>query len=380
MRAFSPAKSLSLIVTGILLLTPGVPASGASIPVSTLTPLTEVGVDQIALATGSRSIALVGSAIELRDLKGENSLIVREASTTSLFLDVIKSGANFIAVGIAESSTVSARMLDSSAINPDSITVKPQEQMVLGMTRLQFLEFDESGAVIRETFYDSAYPILPRSILKSGEKILVVGDLATERGFQGFLLMTDPEFTSFKISSFGAVSTSIFAAANPTTLYGSSDESIASSPRRGIRDGVIIYLDKNGRANQVVRSFAAGASRNWVDVNTSHLAVGNVITGNKSEVAITDFDSRGKPEWTMRIPGRDPVIYGRTIGLIVKSRVAGLTSFAPKSSQGLFISFDKKGVMTKASSIAAIEILDIDSGFALVKVKSGINQLVPLAS
>jgi len=126
----------------------------------------------------------------------------------------------------------------------------------------------------------------------------------------------------------------------------------------------------------VVRSYATGAKREWSDVSSDHLAVGTLTKGNLTEVAITDFDSQGKPEWSTRIPGQMALVEGRVVGVITKARIKALPGFVAKSNHALFLRFDKKGIIKSASSVPATSIVDIFQDHALVKVKTGATELI----
>lgn len=376
MRERFPFSKISILLLFVLLLSSSRDGALASITVKKLLPITEIAAGYQSLALTPTNIALVGDGIEVRDRLTGVILVVQESSPSTLFTDVTTSSGSFIAVGIAESSAVTLRDPSDGAINPDSITVMNEERRTVGLTRLIIIEFSGTGQVTKTTFFESDKPLLPRSIQLFGGQIVVVGDVASDRGYQGFMLTRSLLGDEFRMSKFGEISTSIFSAANSRTLYGSSEENLVESEKQGKRDGVIIYLDKNRKAVRVVRSFAAGAKRQWSDVSPAHLAVGTLIRGNTSEVAITDFDGQGKPEWSTRIPGIMGLVEGRVVGLITNAQIKELPGFKAKSNQALFLGFDKKGTIKSASSIPAISIIDIFQDHALVEVKSGATQLI----
>jgi len=376
MRERFPLSKISILLLFVLSLSSSIDGALASITVKKLLPITEIAAGYQSLALTPTHFALVGDGIEVRDRLTGINLVVQESSPSTLFTDVTTSSGSFIAVGISESSAVTLRDPSDGAINPDSITVMNEERRTVGLNRLIIVEFSGTGQVTKTTFFESDKPLLPRSIQLLGGQIVVVGDVASDRGHQGFLLTRSLLSDEFRMSKFGEISTSIFSATNSRTLYGSSEESLVESKQQGKRDGVIIYLDKNGKALRVVRSFATGAKRQWSDVSPAHLAVGTLIRGNTSEVAITDFDGQGKPEWSTRIPGIMGLVEGRVVGLITKAQIKALPGFKAKSNQALFLGFDKKGSITSASSIPAISIIDIFQDHALVEVKSGATQLI----
>ena len=380
MRERFPFSKISTLILFVLLFGSLLGSASASLTVKKIAPIAEIGAGYQSLAITSTHIALAGEGIEVRDRVSGARVVVQESSTSVLFTDLTTSasasGASFIAVGISESSVVTSREQSDGAINPDSITVASEEEKKVGLTRLILVEFTSSGEITRTSFFDSDKPLLPRSIHLFGEEIVIVGDIASDRGHQGFMVRRTLSGEDFQLSRFGEMNTSIFAAANLRTLYGSSEENLVGSKRQGASDGVILYLDKTGKAVKAVRSFASGAKREWSDVSPVHLAVGPLIRGKTSEVAITDFDSQGKPEWSTRIPGVMGLVEGRAVGVITKARIKALPGFRANSNHALFLQFDKKGSIKSAASIPAISIIDIFEDHALVKVKSGATQLI----
>lgn len=367
---------ISILLLSSLLFGSSIGDATAALTIKKLEPLAEIGAGYQSLALTSTHFALVGEGIEIRDRLSGVSVVVQESSTNTYFTDVTTASESFIAVGISESSVITARDQVEGAINPDSVTVTSEDKSQVGLTRLVIVEFTSSGDITRSSFFDNEKPLLPRSIHLFGDQIVIVGEMATDRGIQGFMASRNINGGDFRLSKFGEASTSIFSAANSRTLYGSSEESLAGSKRQGVRDGVIIYTDKTGKSLKVVRSYATGAKREWSDVSPDHLAVGTLTKGNLSEVAITDFDSQGKPEWSTRIPGQMALVEGRVVGVITKARIKALPGFVAKSNHALFLRFDKKGTIKSASSIPATSIIDIFQDHALVKVKTGATELI----
>jgi hypothetical protein len=355
MRERFPFSKISTLILFVLLVGSLLGSASASLTVKKIEPIAEIGTGYQSLAITSTHVALAGEGIEVRDRVSGARVVVQESSTSVLFTDLTTS---------------------ASAINPDSITVASEEEKKVGLTRLILVEFTSSGEITRTSFFDCDKPLLPRSIHLFGDEIVIVGDIASDRGHQGFMVRRALSGEDFQLSRFGEMSTSIYAAANLRTLYGSSGENLVGSKRQGSSDGVILYLDKTGKAVKAVRSFASGTKREWSDVSPVHLAVGPLIRGKTSEVAITDFNSQGKPEWSTRIPGVMGLVEGRTVGFITKARIKALPGFTVKSNHALFLQFDKRGSIKSAASIPAISIVDIFEDHALVKVKSGATQLI----
>lgn len=340
----------------------------------------EVPNDIRSIAINGETVALVGDGIHLIS-RGATSFdgAVTIESKARLFTKVIPSPEGFIAVGIAESSVATSSELPENLINPDSIPVDTQVVQSLGMTKLVITEFTTEAAVIKESLFDLVRPMVPSSVLLASERISVVGSISSDKGIQGFIANISRDDGALSLHTFGNSDTNINALATSRILYGSSSEQLAGSNRRGVRDGVIFYLDNNAKLTRVVRSFQASASRDWSSVNSSHLAAGNVLIGSKREVAVTKFTSKGEPSWFLRIPGSDPHLSGSVLALMTNRKVDGITNFTPRTSTALFITLDtkKKGAFRSASAISARSIKNIAPGLALIVDRSGRSQLVP---
>ena len=339
-----------------------------------------------ALATSAEVIALAGERIAVI-AKGATDLasaITVTGSSARLFTDLIEHQGRFFAVGIAESSTAASITTPSNLINPDSITIGGSSSQSKGLTRLVLLEFATTGAIIKESIFDADRPLLPRSLRIVGDRIGIVGSIASASGVQGFLATSDISGNYLSFSTFGDASTEINSLANLRTLYGSSSERLAGSNRQGISDGVILYLDSEGRLNRAVRSFLGSSERSWDEVSTAHLAVGPVKRSGNEEVAITKFSSSGSPQWFARYPGNDPHLHQRTVAFITSKKLAGIARISPNGKSAVFLDYDAKSFSKKATiksvrSIPARSITDITDGYAIIVDREGRSQLVPLA-
>lgn len=377
--------ALSLALTLAVSLT--FPASSyAEIEVKRLTPQLQIDSSVRAIATSTDVIALAGEKITVipKDATDLASAIPLTGSSARLFTDVIAHQGRFFAIGIAESATSLSITTPPNLINPDSITVGGSFAESKGVTRLVLLEFSTTGAIIKESIFDADRPLLPRSLRIFGDRIGIVGSIASSSGVQGFLAVSDLSGSFLSFSTFGVASTEINSLANVRTLYGSSGERLAGSNRQGINDGVILYLDSEGRLNRVVRSFLASSERSWDEVSTAHLAVGPVKRSGSEEVAITKFSASGAPQWFVRYPGSDPHLNQRTVGLITSKRLAGIARISPSGKNAVFLEYDARSLSKKATlksvrSIPARSIIDLTDGHAIIVDREGRSQLIPLA-
>lgn len=127
---------ISILLLSSLLFGSSIGDATAALTIKKLEPLAEIGAGYQSLALTSTHFALVGEGIEIRDRSSGVSVVVQESSTSTFFTDVTTSSESFIAVGISESSVITARDLVDGAINPDSVTVKSEDKSQVGPARL----------------------------------------------------------------------------------------------------------------------------------------------------------------------------------------------------------------------------------------------------
>jgi hypothetical protein len=352
--------------------------------------LKKIDTTAIALTTSPRAhavnqerIAIVDRDIEILDLSGSSLITLPALASKQLFSDVKKFKTGFLIAGVVESSTASTLEIEPGTINPDSVDLKSESGSSNGMTRLLLRQISSEGEIIRDLFFESDFPLLARSLTVLQDRAVIVGERATLAGVEGFFaefnLAEDlpQEVPLVRFLSIGKVSTQIYAASSPRMLYGASREKIGTSQVQSLQDGVIIFLNNNLAVSKVVRSFQRKSARLWSGVNGSNLAVGTLLEGSKSTVTITKFNKSGNPQWTVRIPGaRSPVISEEVVGFVGKGSFLQLPSL--KSQSALFLTFDKKGVVKSALTTPALRIRGIADGYALIQLRSGAYQLIPL--
>ena len=381
-RLFSITWALSLALFSVL----GTSSANAEITVKRLTPQLEISNEIRAVAASGERIALAGRELTIVDRSARDltSATTITTSTARLFTDLIASEGRFFAVGIAESLTTTTATTPSNLINPDSVTVGGSTPESRGLSRLVLVEFTSAGEITKESIFEAPRPLLPHSLKVIGDRIAVVGSIASERGVQGFLAISDIAGTWQSFDLFGQSATEIKDLANLRTLYGTSSESLAGSNRRGVSDGVIFYLNDSGSLTRVVRSFLASSDRAWEGVSSAHLAVGPVKRSSTEEVAITKFSARGEPQWFVRYPGSDPRLDQRTVAFIASKKLPGISAISPKGKNALFIEFDAKGLSKRSTiksvaSIPARNLIDMRDGYAIISDRQGRSQLIPLA-
>ena len=136
------------------------------------------------------------------------------------------------------------------------------------------------------------------------------------------------------------------------TVTGASSETLGGKKLAGLTDGVIIRVSKTSTLLSVVRSSAPKAERNWSSATSALLLGGSVITGVKTESAVTKFSSSYVPTWTYRFASTGPTFtLGSTYAFFVsKGAIPQLNNWAPKSPQPILLTFDAKGLITNAFS------------------------------
>lgn len=334
-------------------------------------------------AVNQERIAIVDREIAILDLSGSLVVTLPALAPRQLFSDVKKFKAGFLIAGVVESGTASVLEVEPGTINPDSVNLESESSSSNGMTRLLLREISSEGEILRDLFFESEFPLLARSLLVSKDQAIVVGERATLAGVEGFFAefnlaenLSEGE-ERVRFISIGKVSTQIFAASSPRILYGASREKIGASQAQSPQDGVVIFLNNNLAVSKVVRSFQRNTVRLWSGVNGTNLAVGTLLEGSKSTVTITKFNKSASPQWSVRVPGaKDPVISGAVVGFVGKGSILQLPTL--KNQSALFLTFDKKGAVKSALTTPALRIRGIADGYALIQLRSGAYQLIPL--
>jgi hypothetical protein len=121
-------------------------------------------------------------------------------------------------------------------------------------------------------------------------------------------------------------------------------------------DGILLKVSKSGAISRVVRSSAAGATRDWQSATASNFLTGVVRSGKKIETAITKFNSTFAPTWTIRYPstGKSLAASGvkGSVFAIFEPTAAlkGVTGWKPRKGQSVVLEFDGKGRIVNAFS------------------------------
>jgi hypothetical protein len=241
------------------------------------------------------------------------------------------------------------------ALDPDSVTVENPAQLRADMKNTSLWQFSGSGDLLEQIDSQATQPSLVEAISASATGISVL--LSRDNG-QSLALVKDGVFErEIKIGTAKSKFKVIFRAADgSTSLFGSSSETLGGKRLAGRIDGILLKVSKSGAISRVVRSSAAGATRDWQSATACNFLTGVVRSGNKIETAITKFNSTFAPTWTIRYPstGKSLAVSGRkgSVFAIFEPTTAlkGVTGWKPRKGQSVILEFDGKGRIISAFS------------------------------
>ena len=199
-------------------------------------------------------------------------------------------------------------------------------------------------------------PVLISSIAVDKNGISVAGLTQSAKGSSGFVISANALGQFGKPLLIGKTSTTLDAVVRHSdgtlTVTGASSETLGGKKLAGLIDGVVIKISKTNTILSVVRSSAPKAERNWGSATSELLLGGSVITGVKTESAITKFSNSYVPIWTYRFSSTGTTLtLGSTYAFFLsKGAIPQLNNWAPKSPQPILLTFDAKGLITNAFS------------------------------
>lgn len=243
--------------------------------------------------------------------------------------------------------------------NPDNVLIEGETFLRTDMTNVGLWKLSAAGDLLAT--YQLSTPSIPivtsLSVIHSG--LSIVGSIdgkpfiltATTSGVFG-----KPIYFGSSKSEFNVV------ARNPdgsSTIFGSSAETLAGKKVAGIRDGLLLKVSKTGAITTLIRSSANGASRSWVSGDSLNLTSGPVIVGKSTETAITKFNSKFAPTWTLRVPSNGASQSLSANGnsyLAVTSRapITGVLKWKPVKPALIVLTFDSKGVLKAATALPGL--------------------------
>lgn len=357
-------KLLSSLLLIAFLFVP--PAQGVTkkIPVKPMQLLTSVGTpDEVSgVVTSKSSIIVYGSKadkafVRAVDVTGkelwnlsldQSPASIATAATVDSVGDIWIAGATPIPAGTTPPAPT------TTALNPDNAVIPPST-FIEDLRAISIWKVSAAGALLFTNTLPTSFVLFPTSMALDKNGASIVGILATEKGSAGFLTNIDTAGAFSKLLQVGTASTTADAIVRHSdgsfTLAGSSAETIGGKNVVGVTDGILVKISKSLKITSVVRSSIAKGQRIWNSASTSLLLGGEVLSGSKSEVAVTKFSTAFVPTWTYRFPSSGAVL---TLGskqlFFLSTGVITQLNWSPKVATPLLLTFDSKGAIIAADS------------------------------
>lgn len=357
-------KLLSSLLLIAFLFVP--PAQGVTkkIPVKPMQLLTSVGTpDEVSgVVTSKSSIIVYGSKadkafVRAVDVTGkelwnlsldQSPASIATAATVDSVGDIWIAGATPIPAGTTPPAPT------TTALNPDNAVIPPST-FIEDLRAISIWKVSAAGALLFTNTLPTSFVLFPTSMALDKNGASIVGILATEKGSAGFLTNIDTAGAFSKLLQVGTASTTADAIVRHSdgsfTLAGSSAETIGGKKVVGVTDGILVKISKSLKITSVVRSSIAKGQRIWNSASTSLLLGGEVLSGSKSEVAVTKFSTAFVPTWTYRFPSSGAVL---TLGskqlFFLSTGVITQLNWSPKVATPLLLTFDSKGAIIAADS------------------------------
>ena len=333
-------------------------------------------VDVLTTPPGAEGLLISGKTlVTFVNTGGVNSNIALtglDPSGAQLWQKTIDSGADEIALAGAVDSTGNLWLAGASAEvvaaetttvqlppdNPDGVVAEPVTKLRGDMSLLTVWKLSPTGDLLATYSLTQPTPALISAISANASGVSLVGRLADKP----FALSMSSTGAFGKLITIGTSKTQLNAvvrsADSTMSVFGSSSETLGGKKNSGIRDGILIKINKAGAVTSVVRSSAPKADRSWNYSDVSLTLTGYVKTGKKIESAITKFTAAFAPTWTIRIPSSGASIVATSGALTYaaltyaalgsNSVVTGVSGWKPTTTQLLLLAFDSKGVITGA--------------------------------
>lgn len=340
-----------------------------------------------AITPGLGSIYSAPLGVEAMTQSGKNLILFTNRTFTSADIEVIAldqgqnqvwtrtidSGVDEVAMAIATDpqgniwlAGAAAKTLATESTtstvgieNPDNVTLDETNEIRGDMNNVALWKLSPLGEILAT--YQLVMPSIPHinslSLTYSG--LSMVGNVESKP----FLLTATTSGTFGKILYIGTAKSELNVVARnsdgSSTIFGSSSETLAGKKVAGIRDGVLVKVSKTGAITSLIRSSANGASRSWLSGDASILTSGPVIAGKSIESAITKFNSKFAPTWTLRVPSAGPSLSLSANGnsyLAFTSRgsITGISSWKPSKPSLLVLTFDSKGALKAATALPGL--------------------------
>ena len=243
-----------------------------------------------------------------------------------------------------------------SPLNPDNVVNIPDIfNPSLNTIALWKIEVGTSIPTLFSAEQNS--PVLVTSVAVDKNGVAIVGITATGKGTSGFVISANLAGNFGTSTIVGVTSTTLETvirhADGSLTVAGASGETLKGKKLVGFIDGVLITITNTGLIASVIRSSAPKAKRNWLSASTSLLLGGEVVTGKKTESAITKFSKTYSPLWSHRFESTGLTItYGQKYAFFASTSVISqLSNWSPKKSRPILIAFDARGRIAQAFTV-----------------------------
>jgi hypothetical protein len=356
-------RLIALFVIAFFVITPSAQAAPKKIVVNPLKLLTTIGspTEVSGVVVSGKNFIVFGTQNSKAYARAVDSngnelwkLQLDQSQASIASAAVVDSVGDIWIAGATPAPAVAPIGTPTAAINPDNANV-PTSTFIGDLKVLTIWKISSAGALISTNSLPTSNSILPTSMALDDSGLAIVGSIAGEKINAGFINFLNTSSLFSKTLQIGSASTSIESvtrnADKTFTLVGSSGETIAGKKLAGLIDGVIIKVTKSLKITSVVRSSISKGKRIWNSTTSSLLLGGEVVVGNKSEVAVTKFSSRYAPTWTHRFSGTGPAFTtGSTQLLFLSNGAIPELAWNPKVSTALLITFNSKGVISAAES------------------------------
>ena len=321
------------------------------------------------VTSGKNSVFLTNKSNTTSDIE----VIALDQGQNKAWSTVIDSGADEIATAIATDPLGNIWLAGASASqgvaesatslagidNPDNVLINEEPTLRTDMANVGLWKVSATGQLLAT--YQLSTPTIPvvssLSVIHSG--LSMVGSIEGKP----FLLTATTSGAFGKIIYFGSGKSEFnVVARNPdgsSTIFGSSAETLAGKKVAGIRDGVLIKVSKAGAITSIVRSSANGASRSWISGDNVNLVSGPVIVNKSIESAVTKFNSKFAPMWTLRVPstGASQTLSANGnsyLALTSRSPITGVANWRPAKPALIVLTFDSKGLLKAATALPGL--------------------------
>lgn len=366
-------RLITLVVVGLLVFSPNVQAVPKKITVNSLKLLTTIGLpsEVSGVVVSGKNLIVFGTqnskayARALSSTGTELWTLQLDQSPASIATAAVVDSVGDIWIAGATPLAATSAGTQPPAINPDNALI-PATTFIGDLKALTVWKVSSNGTLTAAYTSPTSNVILPTALALDDSGLAIAGSIAGEKVNAGFIIFMNSDGLFSKTLQIGTASTTIEAITRNSdktfTLVGSSRETIAGKRLAGLTDGVIVKVTKSLKITSVVRSSVSKGKRIWNSTSSSLLLGGEVVVGNKSEVAVTKFSSRFVPTWTYRFAGIGPAFTtGSTQVVFISNGVVPQLKWNPKLPTVLLITFNSKGAISAADSAPVEQRLLIGS-------------------